>query len=356
VHKDFKVMKKAEEELEECHRRFQTLLTLIVDPVAIVDERGKILEITQRVEEITGYTREELVGKNFFKLSLASNKTKLVMSRNLAKRMRGAQISPYEVELLTKDGEKLAYEIDAAKIDFKGKPADIVVFRDISANKQLDEKLRVVGSLTRHDVRNKLTLVTGSTYLLRKRLAGDPRALGHLDDIDAAVRQVEKIFEFARIYEKLGIEELVYIDMEEILKEAASLFSDLKGIEIVNDCKGVSVLADSLLRQVFYNLIDNSLKHGEKIKRIIVHCEDDGNQLKLIYEDDGVGISDDVRINLFKEGGGKGTGYGLFMIKRICEVYGWMIEETGKQGKGTQFIMTIPRKNRAEKTLYKVQE
>jgi signal transduction histidine kinase len=58
-----------------------------------------------------------------------------------------------------------------------------------------------------------------------------------------------------------------------------------------------------------------------------------------------VGIPDDLRSNLFKEGVGKGTGYGLFMIKRICEVYGWMIRETGKPGKGAQFTMTIPRRN-----------
>jgi signal transduction histidine kinase len=52
-----------------------------------------------------------------------------------------------------------------------------------------------------------------------------------------------------------------------------------------------------------------------------------------------------MRSNLFKEGftSGKGTGYGLFMIKRICEVYGWTIQETGKRGKGAQFTMSIPR-------------
>lgn len=348
--------RKATDALGESEKNARALFNLMVDPVAIVDDRGKILEVTQKVEEITGYTREELVGKNFFRLLIASAETKPVMLRNLPKQMLGTQISPCEVEMLTKDGEKLAYEISAAKIDFKRKPADILVFRDISARKRLEEKLRVVGSLTRHDVRNKLTVIAGNSYLLRQRLAGDPRVLRHLEDIDAAVRQVERIFDFARTYEKLGTEELTYVDTKQILKEVESLFSDLKGIEIVNDCNGVTVLADSLLNQVFYNLIDNSLKYGKKIKRIRVHYDDEGNQLKLIYKDDGVGISDNMRSSLFKEGGGKGTGYGLFMVRRICEVYGWAIEETGKQGKGVQFTMTIPRKNRAGKTLYKIQE
>jgi signal transduction histidine kinase len=270
--------------------------------------------------------------------------------------MLGTQISPYEVETLTKNGEKLAYEIKATRIDFKHKPADILVFHDVSVIKKLDEKLRFVGSITRHDVRNKLTVIAGNSYLLRRSLAGDPNALQRLEDIDAAVRRVERIFDFARTYERLGAEELAYFDMNQTLKEAESLFSDLKGIEIVNDCNGVTVLADSLLSQVFYNLIENSLKYGEKIKRIRVCYKDEGNQLKLIYKDDGVGISGNMRSSLFKAGGGKGAGYGLFMVKKICEIYGWTIEETGKEGKGAQFIMTIPKKDRAGKTLYKIQE
>jgi len=125
-----------------------------------------------------------------------------------------------------------------------------------------------------------------------------------------------------------------------------SLFPDLKGVKVVNECRGLTVLADSLLRQLLYNLVDNSLKYGEKIRQIKIHYNTlNADQLELVYEDDGVGVPDNMRSNLFKEGftSGKGTGYGLFMIKRICEVYGWTIRETGKQGKGAQFTMLIPR-------------
>jgi signal transduction histidine kinase len=120
----------------------------------------------------------------------------------------------------------------------------------------------------------------------------------------------------------------------------------LKDVKVVNECRGLTVLADSLLRQLFYNLIDNSLKYGEKIQQIRVYYKTSSlDQLELVYEDDGVGIPSDIRDNLFKEGAGKGTGYGLFMIKRICEVYGWNIQETGIQGKGVKFVITIPKTN-----------
>jgi signal transduction histidine kinase len=119
----------------------------------------------------------------------------------------------------------------------------------------------------------------------------------------------------------------------------------------------LTVLSDSLLRQLFYNLIDNSLKYGEKLSQIRIHCEKaEGNQLRLIYEDDGVGISQDAKPKLFDEGytTGKGSGYGLYLIKRMMEVYGWTIQETGTPGKGARFTMAMPEKNQNGKENYQL--
>jgi len=112
---------------------------------------------------------------------------------------------------------------------------------------------------------------------------------------------------------------------------------------MVNNCHGVTILADSLLRQLFYNLIDNSLEHGEKVSQIRIYHEVGKDKQKLIYEDDGVGIPKTEKEKIFKEGYGKETGYGLWLVRKICEVYGWTIRETGKQGKGAQFTIIIPK-------------
>jgi signal transduction histidine kinase len=163
-----------------------------------------------------------------------------------------------------------------------------------------------------------------------------------------------RILEFEKCYVQVGSEELKSIDVERFLSEAAMLFSDLKGTKLINECRGLTVLADSLLRQLFYNLIDNTLKYGRKVGRIRVHYREEGNQLKLIYEDDGVGISDDVKSRLFQEGYGQGTGYGLYLIKRICEAYRWAIQETGRKGRGAQFTMTIPKNTNDGKSRYEI--
>jgi len=344
LYKDITELKRAQEESEESRKHFQMMFDLMADPVAVVDGRGKILEVTQKVQEITGFKKEELVGKNLLKVEMFGAKTKAVMIKSLAKRMMGMNVEPYEVEVLKKDGGKLMYEINAAKIDYKGKPADLVVFRDILERKNLEEKLRVVGSLTRHDVRNKLSTVTGNAYLLKRKLAGNPEALEQLADMENAVRNVETFFEFARAYEKLGVDQLAYMDVKKTVDEAVGMFPDLKGVKIVNECGGLNVLTDSLLRQLFYNLIDDSLKYGEKLTQIRIRYEKSENQLKIVYEDDGVGIPKDNKAKLFTEGftTGKGSGYGLYLIRRMMDVYGWAINETGTHGKGAQFTINIP--------------
>jgi PAS domain S-box-containing protein len=352
IYKDITKLAEAYEEVEEARKHFQTLFDLMADPVCIIGEKGIVLDVTQKLEEVFGFKKEELVGKHFGQTGILSLKSKEIAAKNFSKRMMGYDMQPYTLEMLTKKGKALLVEINARVIQYKGERATLNVLRDVSERKKLEEKLRVVGSLTRHDVRNKLSAVTGNAYLLKRKLAADPEALGQIGDMEAAVGEVEKIFEFARVYEKLGVEQLTDMDVAVAFDEAAALFSRMKGVRMVNECQGVTVLADSLLRQLFYNLIDDSLKYGEKVGQIRVHCrESSEGKLEIVYEDDGVGVPETVRSNLFKEGYGKGTGYGLFLIRRICEVYGWTIRETGKQGQGAQFTMTTPPPVRTKREL-----
>jgi PAS domain S-box-containing protein len=330
------------------------------EPSVYLDPDFHILDVNRCFEQLFGYSLAEIRGKQLDDVVVQEDKKEEAAMLN-EKAVDGYVY--HDTVRRRKDGSLVPVSISAAPIVIKGQLSGFVgTYKDISDLKNaeeklavMNEKLSVVGSLTRHDIRNKLSVVTGNAYLLRKRLSTDSKALEYTKGIEAAVGQVIRIFEFARTYEKIGVEQLAYVDARKMFDEALSLCSNVKGIEITNGNGGLTVLADSLLRQAFYNLIDNSLKYGEKTRRIRVHYKELDNQLELIYEDDGVGIPEEVRSNLFKEGVGKGTGYGLFMIKRICEVYGWSIQETGEQGKGVQFVMTIPSRNREGKTLYKIQ-
>jgi len=140
--RDITERKKYEKNILDSREYFQTLFNKIIDPVAIVDYKGKILEITDKVTEITGFTRDDLVGKNFLLTKFASKKTKSILIENLIKRMTGEKVSPYEIEILKKEGGIVPVEINAAKIDYFGKRADMVVFRDISERKYAVQQLK----------------------------------------------------------------------------------------------------------------------------------------------------------------------------------------------------------------------
>ncbi|MCW3993438.1 MAG: PAS domain S-box protein [Candidatus Bathyarchaeota archaeon] len=368
--RDITERKKMDEELKSSRERLSILFEYAPDAYYLNDLKGNFIDGNKAAEELTGYSRSELIGKSFLKLKLLPRSELPKAAKLLIKNALGKPTGPDELTLNRKDGTQVSVEIRTFPVKIRDQTLVLGIARDITERKKAEktlrgtmeelkmtnEKMRVVGRLTRHDVRNKLSAVTGNIFLTKQKVSGDREALTCLDDAESAVRQVERIFDFARTYEKLGVEELAYMNVEKSVREAVSLFADLHGVKLVNDCRGLTVLADSLLRQLFYNLIDNSLKYGEKVSKIrISYKEVRKDQLKLVYEDDGVGIPKAEKEKIFREGYGKGTGYGLYLIRKMCEVYGWTIKETGKQGKGARFTIIIPEMGEDGKILYKLQ-
>ena len=221
---------------------------------------------------------------------------------------------------------------------------------DITEDKKLEEKLKVISGFTRHDIRNKLLAWSGNLYLLRKMLRDKPEAEKYISEIEKMTSSISEILEASKIYEMLGSQKLTLIDVGSTVKEGMSLFGDLKGIEVVNQVEGLEVVADHMLSTVFHNLIDNTLKYAKNASQIRIYAQNNrDSSLSLIYEDNGVGIKTEDKPNLFKKGFGKGTGYGLFLIMETCEIYGWTITEIGEPGKGVKFVISIPAVRVTEK-------
>jgi len=352
---------------KEAFAQFRGLFTGNPEAVAYLGPDFRILDVNPRFEEFFGYTLSEIKGKDINEVVVPGEK--LEEGKMLDQRA-GKGYVYYDTVRKRNDGSLVPVSVSAAPILVEGSlVGHVAMYKDISELKTTEaamkemmqkvvltnEKLRVVGGLTRHDVRNKLSVVSGNAYLLRKQLAGDSGTLEKLSDMETAVKQVIQIFEFAKAYESLGVEELVYADVGKAFDEAVALFPNLKDVKVTNNCGGLTVLADSLLMQMFYNLIDNSLEHGQRTSRIEIRYEEASrDELRLHYEDDGVGIPETAKSSLFKEGftTGKGTGYGLYLIKKMMEVYGWTIRETGTPRKGAQFTITIPRTNQNGKENY----
>jgi len=353
--------RKAEQAVSASLKRYQSFIEVTGALGWTTNATGEVVEDIPSFRNFTGQTYDEVKGCGW---------TKAVHPEDLKQATRAWQAAvaaktEYEVEyrLRRYDGVYRNFMARGAPIleedgkirEWAGTCIDITERKksEEALNRMMDEmvrvnkKLGVVGSLTRHDVRNKLCSFTANALMINRKYAYQPDIMDGLSKLEQSVKDVVKIFDFAKMYEELGVEELTYVDVEKTMNEALALFPSLT-IKVVNDCHGLTVLADAFLRQLFYNLIDNTQKYGKKTTVIRVYFEKaESDKLRLIYEDDGVGISTDDKLKLFTEGFSTGgsTGFGLFLIKKMMDVYGWQIQETGEPGKGARFTIAIPRIN-----------
>ncbi len=350
--------KRAAEILKLSERKYRELTESLPEVVFETDINGNLLFVNRSASQITGYSIEEFDNNfNFLRLLVPAEQEKALLW--ISRFKSGESKLSGEFQIIKKDGSVFPAMICITSVIFDNKLLGLRgIVLDNSEHKKaedrlkqaaqdlqlLNEKLRVVGGLTRHDVGNKLAVIGGNEFLLRKRIGEKPELYKYLDNIKSALDASDKLFEFSRFYEQIGSEKPAIIDVFESFNVATALFSNLNKLTIVNECQGLKVEADSLLRQLFYNLIDNSLNHGEKVTQIRLYYTQDDEGAKLFYEDNGIGIPKANKSRLFEVGftTGKGRGLGLALISRIIEVYGWNIVEEGEPGRGAKFIISIP--------------
>lgn len=356
----YKILKhrRLEEALHESEQKYRSQFEEAIDAIVLSDvATGKIIDCNGSACTLVGKEKSEIVGSNLIDLhppgSHVEERSKLFRQHIVDK---NSQV--IEDLVITKSGNLKPVEIKASTFRFSNKVILQSIFRDITERKLaeekisqtlesfavVNEKLGMLGSLTRHDIRNKLAAINGNLYLLKKRLGDNNTITQYLHNIEAGIDQILEILDFARTYEQIGLEKLAPMDAGKVFDDAAKL-SNTTGVKVINEVKGITVLADSLFMQFFYNLIDNSLKHGKTVRQIRLYpTRADALHLNLIYEDDGEGIPDKIKIQIFKDGfsTSNGSGYGLFIIQKIADVYGWTIIENGEPGKGARFVITIP--------------
>jgi len=130
--------------LIESDKQYRTVFESANDVLLSLDRRGKILDVNEKLKELGGYEKEDLIGKNIRSLTkMMSKKSLVVVAKNFLKRMAGINVPPYEVEMVTKSGELLTVEINAVAIRREGKViGDLAILRNVTEHKKAEKALR----------------------------------------------------------------------------------------------------------------------------------------------------------------------------------------------------------------------
>nr|WP_280897474.1 HAMP domain-containing sensor histidine kinase [Methanolinea mesophila] len=160
--------------------------------------------------------------------------------------------------------------------------------------------------------------------------------------MNEAVDAIQRQIEFTRFYQDIGVEEPLWQDAGTLVKKVESQI-EIGGIVLENDLPGLEIFADPLIEKVFYNLVENSLRHGGHVTNIRFSFTENPGGLVLSYRDNGTGISAEDKKKLFQRGFGKHTGLGLFLSREILSITDMTIRETGEPGEGVNFEIFVPK-------------
>ena len=210
-----------------------------------------------------------------------------------------------------------------------------------TAYETANRKLNLLSSITRHDIHNQLTAILGYIGLASMRVR-DPEIQSLLEKEELAAENIVRQIEFTKNYENLGVHAPLWQDVTAIIGNIKSVTS-LGAVTIETRLDGLEVYADPLFEKVCINLIDNSLRHGERVRKITFSTIPYANNaIAVVYEDDGVGVHEEDKVRIFEKGFGKHTGLGLFLVREILAITGITIKERGEYTKGVRFEILVP--------------
>lgn len=337
-----------QDELFESEERYRRLMENSFDAMA-VHRHGKILFVNDAATHLVGASaRSDLEGKSILDFIHPDSREDII--ERIAQMTKDPEtvVPPLEEKFITLSGQVIDVEVIATSILEKGEQAFLVIFRDISERKRIQEalvqanrKLNLLNSITRHDILNKMAVLAGNISLARGGL-GENEMAKCLDSQMRAVRAVQEILEFTRDYQDLGLKEPVWQHLAATLQRTRDQV-DMGNVTFnAEDCH-FEVFADPLLEKVFYALLENAVRYGGKITGVRVSCRTADDSLVISCEDDGVGIPKDEKEKIFEKGYGKGTGLGLFLSREILSITGMTIRETGIPGEGARFEIVAPK-------------
>ena len=366
----------ARRRMEEDRSRLAMAVEQSAEAIVVTDLEGTILYVNPAFERITGYSREEAVGKN--PRFLHSGKHDESFYKKMWDTLARGEVWTGHFVNRKKDGS--LYEEDAIISPVRDSSGDVVsyvavkrdVTRLVSLEKQVRtaQKMESVGNLAggiAHDFNNALTGIVGFGEMVKLRIANDPKALSDLDEVFRCAERASVLTRQLLTFARRQVIDPVNLDLNEVMTGLVKLLRKVtrEDVEIKPFPAEYPVMirADrGQVEQVLMNLCLNARDAMPEGGRLVIETGttslDDGYLKRYPYmkagryavlsvSDTGTGMDEETRERVFEpffttKGPDKGTGLGLAMVYGIVKQHDGFIHVYSEPGKGTTFRVYFP--------------
>jgi len=337
-----------EQKLIESEEKYRFLFERAGDAIFLLEARGPntgaIIAANDAATKMHGYTAEELCSMKIDDLQPEPDR-KIV--RELIFEVRSGRWIRQELNHQKKDGTIFPVEASAGILDLRLNVVILIMNRDITDRKrtsvaleQASKKLNLLNAVTFNDIQNVIFSLQG--YLeLEKSFVTDKTAGEFLIKEEELVRKISRHLDFAKNYQDLGTKPPRWQNVNQAFILGISHL-DFTTISRTVHLDDLEVFVDPLFEQVFLSLSENIISHGEKATRLVLEFRETNQGLVILFEDDGIGIAEDLKEKIFERGFGSQKGMSLFLVREILGITGIAIRETGIAGEGARFEILVP--------------
>ena len=346
--------------LQSSEKKFRTILDTATDAIISIDSKHKIVVFNNAAQQIFGYSRDEVMGKDLNMLipSQYGDHSRFV-KRFLETRTPKIIGKTLSLTAFRKNGEEFPIELGLSFHEIEKDITFTAIIRDISTQKQLEKKLLQSGRLAAvgqtvahvaHEIKNPLMIIGGFSHQIKDNLTDD-KALQKLsmilDEVSRLERLVANLGDFTKVYRLVERPADINSVIQDVLKIMGGIYSSEKHCfetNLASDLEETNCDPDKL-KQVFINIITNGIQAMEDGGTITISTKKLSDSLEIRISDEGIGIREEDILHIFEPfftTRDRGSGLGLAISYKVVEAHKGEIWADSVPGQGTTFVVKLP--------------